>query len=202
MMAPLWEPPEALPACSFLLREKHWAAALLHEQNVLVYLHLCTSGPFKRKLFRFTSETEIPDRTSGAAGGPWSAKRLTEFHQCGVKRPGLIAVEQLSRPGPEPGLAPGGLDLLAPIKKAAQEPGDVRINDWGRIIKREARDSAGRVTANPGQGLQPLRGGREYPPVLSKDTLRCSLEVANTVIVTQTFPSSEEITFRGLSQRV
>jgi len=202
MMAPFWEPPKSLAACSFLLREKHWAVAFLHEENVLVYPHRCTPSSFPRKLFRFAGETEIPDRTSGAGGGPWSAKRLPEFHQCGVKRPGLIAVEELSRPGPEHGLAPGGLNLLAPIKKAAQETGHVRINDWGRIIKREARDSAGRVTANPGQGLQPIRGGREYPLVLSKDTLRCSLEVSNTVIVTQTFPSSEEITFRGLSQRV
>ena len=202
MMAPLWEPPEALTACSPLLCEKHWATALLYEEDVLVYLHGRAPGSFKGELFRFAGSTEIPDGTLWAGGGSWSAKRLAEFHQRGVKRPGLIRVEELARPGPESRLAPGCLDLLAPIKKTAQEPGHVCIDNRGRIIKREARDSTGRVAANPGQGLQPLRGGRERPFVLGEDSLRRSLEISNTVIVTQAFPRSEKIRFRSLSQRV
>ena len=122
MMAPLREPPEALPARSLLLCEKHWAIALLHEENVLVYLHGCAPGFFKGELFRFAGSTKIPDGTSGAGGRSGRAELLAEFHQRGVKRPGLLGVEELPSPRPEPRLAPGRLDLFAPIKKTAQEP--------------------------------------------------------------------------------
>lgn len=45
-MASFGKLPEALAACSVLLCEKNWAAALTHEEDMLVYLYRRAPGFF------------------------------------------------------------------------------------------------------------------------------------------------------------
>ena len=65
-VAPFGQLPEALAACSVFLCEKNWAAALAHEEDMLIYFHRRAAGFLSRELFWFAGDTEIPDGTSRA----------------------------------------------------------------------------------------------------------------------------------------
>ena len=86
------------------------------------------------------------------------------------------------------------------LKQACQNPHDIAINRWLRQIKSDTGNSSRSVRANPFQARYSFIGIWKLPPKVSHNLLSCSLHIAHSRIITQTFPSLKQTLFRGIGQ--
>lgn len=143
------------------------------------------------------SLAEVADGAEKAGGLGGGAMGLAEFHEGGVKEARVGLVEEVVGALPEDFLAGGGIDGGGVVEEAGEDAGDVAIDEGGGLVEGEAAESAGGVGADAGEGGEGLGILRETSVEVFDDGAGRFLEVADAVVISESFPGAEDFFFGG-----
>jgi len=76
-------------------------------------------------------------------------------------------------------------------EEARQNSDDVAVNDWRRLVKSDAANRSGRISANTRQRQYVFEMFRKFATILVADDLRRLLQIARPSVVAEPFPKLE-----------
>lgn len=189
----LREFPESLAAGSGFLGEEEGAIRLLGEEDVLGDLDRGAAFLLSGQVGGLCAMAKLPDRAGGALGLAEGAGGLAELHEGGVELARMGGIDKGGGVVPKLALAVGGVDGGGVVKEAGEDPGDVGIDDGDGLAKGEGGDCPSGIASDAREVSELLETGWEAAFMVVEDCLGGFLEVADPVIVSETFPSLEEL---------
>jgi len=85
-------------------------------------------------------------------------------------------------------------------EEARQNSNDVAVKDWRRLVKSDAANRAGRISANTRQRQYVFEMFRKFATILVADDLRRLLQIARPSVVAEPFPKLENSFRSGFCQ--